>query len=577
MILTEDEGQESVEEEEIDTNFTRLTDVRKKIADISKRLIKLKKVAGVSLSSKPSGSSLSSVSAQSELVTVTSDARQSGSDAPEPVAKVEGHANVPPDTLPTRNGAVKGQNEVTSAQNGEVKGHVSATITVQMGEVKGQTVECSYHTGEVKGDFSSCQGDTPRPVVNFESKLNTDEQVAKESSKELSVSLPVQSSCLDVPHQPSGNGVDLISETDTSSIDTSTQENCSAQRDDDVSVVKSDSWPDSIPVEKDADREEDPLSIKNDGVHVASPVAAESCDILSPSTTTTSSNGNTLNLPEQDDATSCQPPSSFSSVLPPSVNLSHTYHQPSTLSTQQRMDSIPVPSASPQATPTCIVSSNLEPSSHPQLSTIANDSSTFTSGETLPTVTPTQPGSPPKLTSNVITSAGHMTSTLAPCPLNSCTSTNYSQSLPGFSQPFAPMEFSAPGVPVATPGVSQPPVRRRPVGIGRGGRPLSPLDVRTVGATGMYPPGKPIVRVSPRRQQLPYYYVPQPQYLPQGKGLLPLPGSYSRPATPIPVTPLPVAPEERWIYMNHRQQYVYGNGKLGDFPPLGSGAGLDII
>ena len=571
MILTEDEGQESVEEEEIETNFTRLTDVRKKIADISKRLTKLKKVAGVSLSSKPSGSSLSSVSAQSELATVTSYARRSDSDAPEPVAEVEGHATVPPDTLPTWNGEVKGQTDVAAAQNGDIKDHVDATVAMHMSEVKGQTVECSsYH----KGDSSSCQGDAPRPVI----KLNTGEQNAKESSKELSVSLPVQSSCLDVRYQPSGNGVDLVSETDTSSIDTSTRENSSVQRDDVVSMVKSDSWPDSIPVEKDAVGKEDPFSIKNDGVHVGSPAAAESCDILSPSTTTTSSNGNTLNLPEQDDATSCQPPSSFSSVFPSSVNLSHTYHQPSTLSsTQQHTDSIPVPSASSQAAPTCTVSSNLTPCLPPQLSTIANDSSTFTSGETPPTVTPTQPGSPPKLTSNVITSVGHMTSTLAPCPLNSCTSTNYSQSLPAFSQPFAPMEFSPPGVPVATPGFSQPPVRRRPVGIGRGGRPLSPLDVRTVGAAGMYPPGKPIVRVSPRRQQLPYYYVPQPQYLPQGKGLLPLPGSYSRPATPIPVTPLPVAPEERWIYMNHRQQYVYGNGKLGDFPPLGSGAGLDII
>ena len=123
--------------------------------------------------------------------------------------------------------------------------------------------------------------------------------------------------------------------------------------------------------------------------------------------------------------------------------------------------------------------------------------------------------------------------------------------------------------------------KRRPAGIGRGGRPLPPLDNSLFGGGGVVgicrggPPVRPVL--------LPYMVQAGPPVMGgmappaphiRGRPLLPSPLRPSVGIMPPPVTtPIPVSPEERWIYMNRRGR---PRSKY-DYPPLGSSAGLDII
>ena len=138
---------------------------------------------------------------------------------------------------------------------------------------------------------------------------------------------------------------------------------------------------------------------------------------------------------------------------------------------------------------------------------------------------------------------------------------------------------------------AQATAKRRPAGIGRGGRPLPPLDKSLLGGgiggigrgvppiRPILPPGgsggrppipPPLYMVQPR---IPIVGIPAPPPSTRGRALLPSP---LRPPVimPPPVTsPIPVSPEERWIYMSRRGR---PRSKY-DYPPLGSSAGLDII
>ena len=117
-------------------------------------------------------------------------------------------------------------------------------------------------------------------------------------------------------------------------------------------------------------------------------------------------------------------------------------------------------------------------------------------------------------------------------------------------------------------------VKKRPVGIGRGGRPLPPLDSVAVGSGGIGRGYHHRQVMSP--QSPPVYMVPQYHQRPPGRqALLPPPlHPHHHPSSPGP--PLHIPPEEGWMYVNHRRPYLYHN-KFDDFPPFGSGAGLDII
>ena len=152
-------------------------------------------------------------------------------------------------------------------------------------------------------------------------------------------------------------------------------------------------------------------------------------------------------------------------------------------------------------------------------------------------------------------------------PDKSSSSAGATQTSVASSQPMATSKMAAASNMTVLGGVGQP-NKRRPVGIGRGGRPLPPLGN---GPGRGYPPVRPIV--PPRYLQLPQYDV-VPHHMPSRQGLLPSP-RYPPLATPT-APPIPIAPGERWIYMTHRHHCGCG-GKYDDFPPMGSGAGLDII
>ena len=127
--------------------------------------------------------------------------------------------------------------------------------------------------------------------------------------------------------------------------------------------------------------------------------------------------------------------------------------------------------------------------------------------------------------------------------------------------------------------------KRRPAGIGRGGRPLPPLDSSMlgggVGGIGRgVPPVRPIIVPSGgcggRPPIPPHLYMDPPVNAPPGMRGRPLLPSPLRPSVVIPppvTTPIPISPEERWIYMSRRGR---PRSKY-DYPPLGSSAGLDII
>ena len=138
---------------------------------------------------------------------------------------------------------------------------------------------------------------------------------------------------------------------------------------------------------------------------------------------------------------------------------------------------------------------------------------------------------------------------------------------------------------------AQSTAKKRPAGIGRGGRPLPPLDNSLlgggVGGIGRgVPPVRPILSPSGSggrplmppplymvQPRIPVVGIPAPPPGTRGRTLLPSP---LRPPVimPPPVTSsIPVSPEERWIYMSRRGR---PRSKY-DYPPLGSSAGLDII
>ena len=175
-----------------------------------------------------------------------------------------------------------------------------------------------------------------------------------------------------------------------------------------------------------------------------------------------------------------------------------------------------------------------------------------------------------------------------------------SSSAPNFSNPLLPAPTTAQSIlpprfanmrqggvaAVASQSTQGAAPKRRPAGIGRGGRPLPPLDNSMLGGGGIggigrgVPPVRPIIVPSGvcggRPPIPPHIFLDPPVNAPPGMRGRPLLPSPLRPSVvvPPPVTsPIPVSPEERWIYMSRRGR---PRSKY-DYPPLGSSAGLDII
>jgi hypothetical protein len=182
-----------------------------------------------------------------------------------------------------------------------------------------------------------------------------------------------------------------------------------------------------------------------------------------------------------------------------------------------------------------------------------------------------------------------------------------SGSVPNFSNPllptpataqsnlpprFAKMQHTAAVTSQSTNPPMQGIAKRRPAGIGRGGRPLPPLDNSMLGSGGVggigrgVPPVRPIIMspvysggrppIPPHLYNMETPVVRMQAHVPpgmRGRPLLPSPLPPSVVMSPPVTSPIPVSPEERWIYMSRRgrQRSKY------DYPPLGSSAGLDII
>ncbi len=246
---------------------------------------------------------------------------------------------------------------------------------------------------------------------------------------------------------------------------------------------------------------------------------------------------------------------------------------------------------------TVMVSSNQNPPPSQRWSLNVGSSSTSPASETPPT---SVLGSPP--TPGPIAVLGS--------PPFSSMRRSSSSSAPNFSNPLLPTPATAQSnlpprfaklqqTAAVTSRSTNPPMqgiaKRRPAGIGRGGRPLPPLDnsmlgggVGGVGGIGRgVPPVRPIIMspgYSGGRPPIPphlYNNMETPvvrisAHAPpgmRGRPLLPSPLPPSVVMPPPVTSPIPVSPEERWIYMSRRgrQRSKY------DYPPLGSSAGLDII
>ena len=657
QVLMEEEDEVQTEEDGNDSPLSQLIEIKKKIANISRRLCKLKLLTSASSKASP----LTSVIPASE--TGSSDVKQSGSELGEHdtnkprkssvvkgspslssgVTEVEGHATVPPTA----------QNEDTP--DADVKGHATVPPTVQT-------------------------DDTP-VADELKSELSLEEASAKvpsEEKGELSQAMPTQTPDREVSVQEEvrleesvnnavadGRGV---CENVTGDV-TATVDHVAAE---------GERW-DIIP----EDVEEPILQPTVSKSYSSATATPPTCKMPHPQRHRASS------LPP--------PPTSPDKLIPSQVLVSHQRPPtPAVHSLRPHSNFIPIPSASQQAVHSLQPHSNFipipsasqqasipewpalgsllpaskkgcQPTSPPKCPTVGSASPPKwptvgsasspkwpTVGSASPPKWPTVgsasppkwssaagpgsppkwssaagPGSPPKwssTTSNLPTHAVSYSASASPPKLSgvgsqpiptkarpgsssaglllsppsatsqppnwssvisqptpmvvqpgstpSSSGTGFLLPNPTSSQLVPPPKFTSVGVPnVALSGSSgDPPVKKRPVGLGRGGRPLPPLESNVTRNSYVgrgIPPVRPLLAA-----------VPMSPYMGQHRPplLSPPPRPFHvRHPTPAPV-PIPLAPEERWIYANHRRQwpkFVYS--KLADFPPMGSGAGLDII
>lgn len=624
MMSDEDEGQAGD-----DSSLSQLIDIRKEISDISKRLSKLKQLSAAipPSSDKSSGAS--------ELTTVAFDTKQSSCE-PDPAgevttgvsnpgksstltshtmgataqfkghvtvpsvnqrdssvpAKDEGHATSPPDTHQSNTDCdsvleVKGQEVPTlSQQSDEVKNCTTDHSTLQNIEVKDQqpssvpiyvpdnsgvvesklamTVEVNVDKMEdqlqVLGGDASCQQGFEWDTI---SDPGGDGVVERETSTEIAPALTAE-----VVERDGDTVLPTFSKSYGSVTSSSPHRSLPAY---DPGYYRLQHRAKSLPPQPQVLTHDNPLAVgpymlpaphqlyRQPSIPLANPVNPRSDFIPIPS------------LSGMQHATRPRGPPLGSSHTTPTVfpfstspeewpSISESRSPPKSSQEWSTISRSRSPPKSSQTTPTYAALAG----SPPKSSTIA---------ATPPTSALSHPGSPPKASVMAPLLPFQMSAAARPdgSP-NLLAGDSLTAAVPVVAQtslaasvPSAAMKLAASSK--ALVGSVSQPNKRRPVGIGRGGRPLPPLDNKPGGG---YPLVQPIV--PPQYFQLPRYNVVP--HIASRKGLLP-PPPYPPLATPT-ATPIPIAPEERWIYMNHRRHYGCG-GKYDDFPPMGSGAGLDII
>ena len=596
QLMMEDDDEGAAEEVGgVDSALSQLIEVKKKISDVNRRLCKLKKLASISRIARSSSTS--------EL---TNSKRHSSSEH----GVIDESSKPQKSSGPIIEGASSSSNRV-----GEVRGHAAAHVPDKS--------KVNVPATDVKGHTTA-----PPDVVKSDGILNTvDGEAKKEAAAPMNGEDPIQSTVYPEAPLLQENGLD---------VDRSSKpENVALKNDDlaeidpmfeDVPETEEVINEDSVFISEDEQPPDDvaqtaaPGTIVTKGEAPIIPASSKSYSSVASSPPTKSS----YRIPIHQQQNQQQyPPQRFRAnslplQQPPATSVSggggghvdhmqssayqqrHHYQQPPSpgfFPTRSHSEFIPIPSARAsheQEWPTLHASQQQPRYMHsgvssnqnvlpPQWPTVGSasppKSSVNVTSTTLPTPTAVSLlGSPPLrgnfvnsnplLPSHTVAQAGLLPKPLITQPLTA-------------TSPFIPAQGVAAG------GVGQQAAKRRPAGIGRGGRPLPPLDNSLLGRIGGggsvaggigrgVPPVRPILQ--PGQPIPPLYMVQHHRAVALPGGLLPPP--IRHPVIPPPVTtPIPVSPEERWIYMSRRgrQRSKYGYGKMEDYPPLGSSAGLDII
>ena len=594
--MEEDDAEEGGAGGGVDSALTQLIEVKRKIVEVNRQLCKLKKLALISKmasssepaslkaaqqrsSSEPSGAAISEGASSSSngVVGVGEVNGQGGSNFTVPASEVKGH----PSTAMSPD-AAKNVNSVDRECHNFV--------------IKSESVDMNIH--ENTAEVDRLLGDIPDAAAEGEPGYKAKEEEGEEEEDSVFID----------------EGDDKQATTPV--LTTAARTPCVMTK-----------WKDGGSGEKD--KEEAPIVIPSSSKSYSS-VAS------SPPTTNSSLNPSSppfhprqqqpqqppqsLYPPRYFRASSLPPPSSTSTDKPPPASSTQNpttcgqerryHHQrppsPAVYSTRpQSSEFIPIPGSSSGAASHPLPMEQEWPSLHDsqqrprriRTHNVTNAAGVSSNQNPSPDVTFKPPptsvlGSPPMSGPAAI---------LGSPPLPSMRRSS-SSSAPNFSNPLLPAPTTAQSILpprfanmrqgaaavtsqsiVHTQGAAP---KRRPAGIGRGGRPLPPLDNSMLAGGGIggigrgVPPVRPIIVPSGvcagRPPIPPHLFFDPPVNAPPGMRGRPLLPSPLRPSVvvPPPVTsPIPISPEERWIYMSRRGR---PRSKY-DYPPLGSSAGLDII
>ena len=602
LIMKEEEDEGAAEEVGgVDSALNQLIEVKKKISEVNRQVCKLKKLASISKMAASSKPTDLKAKRQSSSEPSATDELLKGSKPSGPIS--EGASS-----LPNGVGEVKGEGELNfAAPTDEVKGHPSA----------------------LHPDAAKSEG-----ILNSVSSEKTNAQVKADGSGKT------ETENVDVNTHRNTIEVDPLNEDIPDGVEEEEEEG-----EDSVFIDGNDDQP-SIPAQNAATTAPGTMMTEWEGFEEEAPVvppSSKSYSSVASSPPTRSSfnrapptrqrqqpqlQQSLQHCPLRNFRASSLPPKNPSSTDKPAISSAQNskYGQeqryqrppsPTVYSTRpQSSEFIPIPSPSgagvshpiEQEWPTLHASqqqprrvhmyntgASNQNASPPQWSTIGSASPPKLSdvvSKTPPTPSPASVlGSPPM-----------PTGMLGSPPLPSMRSSS-SGSGPSFSNPllpthttaqsnlpprFAKMQHAAATSQYTVP--AQATAKRRPAGIGRGGRPLPPLDNSLlgggVGGIGRgVPPVRPILIHGSSRGRPPIpppLYVVQPRIpvvgipaSPPGtrRALLPSPLRPTMVMPPPVTSPIPASPEERWIYMSRRGR---PRSKY-DYPPLGSSAGLDII
>lgn len=620
QLIIEEEDEGAAEEGGgADSALNQLIETKKRIVEVNRQLSKLKKL-----------SSVSKMAHSQELANLSSK-RQSSSD-------------------PSSIDELLKSSKARKSSGPLIEG--TSSLTNRVGEVKGQTAAHNannVNVGVLMDEVKGCPTVPPTDAVKSDDILNT--VGSKQANTSVEVSDPLLSEspvCPDAPLLPEKRSTEIENHDvniheNAAEIDSLFEDIPEPEEEEDEDSVFIDEEDEqlSIPAqtaapgamtadlngEKDGEAPVIPPSSKSYSSVASSPPAKSSSFNRSPPIHQRQQQQNQQQYPRQQFRASSLPPQSPSTStdkpVPFSVSGSHTqtsmYRQrppsPAVYSTRpQGSEFIPIPSVSgashhpmEQEWPTLHASSqqprrirthnnagtsnqNASPTQWPIVGSTSPPKSSEIVSKTPPTPTSSSVlGSPP----SVLTSSGSNSNFANPLlPTPTVAQRNLPPRFAKMQQGFVASQ-SVVSVAQGVVGVGQGgTAKRRPAGIGRGGRPLPPLDSSLLGGGVHVGPGgigrgvptvRPILPSGGRPPMPPPLYMVQsrppvigmPASPPAMRGHALLPSPLRAPVVmPPPITsPIPVSPEERWIYMSRRGR----TRSKYDYPPLGSSAGLDII